>query len=183
MVAPIGAGSAPVPAGRADQPARRLGAQVGSFTRRVGAFRPERRAHGVDDPFVARRPRRRIQAPFLHRPGLEVGDHDVGVLDQTEEHITPSGQAEVDGDAALSPVVGREKGGPAVARGDREPPALIAETGKLDLDDVGPPLLHGQRRLWALDEKPSLKHPNPVERPHAQRASGSPMAGVIWPPL
>ena len=72
---------------RADQPAGGLGAEVCSFACRIGTLRSEGGPHGVDDPLVAGRRIGVPETPRLHRPRLEVGDHDIGVLHQAEEDV------------------------------------------------------------------------------------------------
>ena len=159
-------GIAARPACRTDDPSSGLPAQVSPLTLCVGPFWTERRPHGIDDPRVPSRPLGITDAPTVHGAGLEVGDDDVGMLDQTQEDVAPTGHAEVDGGAALAPVVSVEPRRAAVLPADRQPAALIAEPRQFDLDHLGSPLEHGLGGLGSLDEQPSLQHAHPVERSH-----------------
>ena len=80
MVAPMALGSAPLPPVVLIKPAGGLGAEVRSFTCGIRTLRPEGGSHRVDDALVAVGSIGVSETPPLHRPRLEVGDHDVGVF-------------------------------------------------------------------------------------------------------
>ena len=176
-------GVAAIPTRRADEPTRRLCTQVCTFTRRVGALCSERGPHGVDDPRIARRRVLVPEAPAVHRAGLEIGDDDVGLLDESEEDLAAPWYPQVDGDASFAPVVGGEESRAPVFPTDREPPALVAEPRELHLDHLGTPFEHGERRLRPLDEQTRLQHPNAVEQAHPTSDSRGPDAEVHDPTL
>ncbi len=123
------------------------------------------------------------QSPPLHRPRLEVGDHDVGVLHETQEDITALGNAQVDRHAPFAPVVGGEERRASISAADGQPPGLVTEARELDLDDVRSPLLHRQRCLRTLDEEPGLQDTDALERSHRHLAREALFAGGHSPHL
>ena len=116
---PDGARVVPLPACRADEPARSLGAEIGALAVGIGTAAAEGRAHGIDDPRVAFGHVGVPETPALHGARLEVGDDDVGLLDEAQEDLATLWHPEVDRDAALAPVVGAEEGRSTVLPADR----------------------------------------------------------------
>jgi hypothetical protein len=87
----------------------------------------------VDEPRVARRELIVAAAEPLHRARPVILQHDIGVSHQAMDHRLSFGSLEIDREAALVAVEGREEAGAKPA----EPARVIALGRRLDLDDVG----------------------------------------------
>ena len=109
------------------------------------------------------------QPPLVEGAGLEVGDEDVGLLGELEEHLSALRFAEIDRDAALSPIAGDEVRRLEHGRRRREPAALVADPRELDLHDIGAPVSEHRCRLRALHEQPGFQHLDSVECTHGRR--------------
>ena len=81
-----------------------VGAPVVAGSVAVGPVEAEAVPPGVDDPGVARPHLGVGQTERLDRLGQEVGQEDVGGLDQPEHELAPVGMLQVHADAALAPV-------------------------------------------------------------------------------
>jgi hypothetical protein len=76
------------------------------------------------------------EAPFLERPGLEVLDQDVRLLEQSQQHLAAFRPREVEPERSLVSVDADEVRGVAVL--ERRPPvAHLVALRRLDLHDLG----------------------------------------------
>ena len=139
-----GRGTVRLPRDRGE-PAHRLGKGAESRTTGVRADLAEPGDAGQDETRVVRRELRVAQAPALERAGAEVLDDDVGVGDETAEHVLALGRAEVERDPALVSV--DDLGPEADAVLTRPMGAHRVAPGVFDLDDVGAEVAqHGGRQ-------------------------------------
>src|SRR5262249_35065664 len=122
----------------------------------IGAGRALAMPAHVDDPQVDGPDGLHVDAELAACLGQEVGEEDVGGLDEPDQHVAPLRVADVDADAALPAVrllhhevdaagVGEEAGG-------HQAPLRVAGDGMLDFDDVGAPV--GQHRPGRRHEPP-----------------------------
>ncbi len=91
---------------------------------------------GVDEVGIDRLHVVVAEPESVHRSGPEVLDEHVGVLDELADEVGSGGLLEVDDDRAFPAVVVREDAGHPALVGAEESHD-VAESGRLDLDDVG----------------------------------------------
>jgi hypothetical protein len=150
-------------AGDRHQPAARLRHDVVAGLVGVGTV-----AAGTADrhPDRLRRRPQRLEPERAQVPRQEVLDHDVGRLDELRHDGPPLRPREVERDRAPVAVDGEEVGRVVAVEGRPPVAGVVAETGPLDLQDVGAEVGQHHAAVGAGE------HPGQVQDAHAAERSG-----------
>ena len=113
------------------------------------------------------------EAEAVEGVGADVGDEHVGLVQEPLSELDAALGREVEGDAALAPVVELEHGVDVQVAAEHplEPTGRVA-TGRLDLHDVGAPVRQDPRGA-------GTGHPDPeLDDPYALEGAGHDVAAV-----
>ena len=123
----------------------------------------------VDEARKARLQRLLVpEAPFLERPGLEVLDQDVRLLEQSQQHLAAFRPREVEPERALVSVDADEVRGVAVL--ERRPPvAHLVALRRLDLHDLGAVIGEHLRAVRPAEHPRQVDDDEPGEGAAARR--------------
>ena len=158
-------------AGNAHQAADALHNLVISRAALVRPILPEAGNGAVDDFGVDRPDGSVFQSEACHHAGGKVLDDNIGVSSQFEENLPGLFLFEVEGQAALVAVDGKEVGAFVADKGRPPMAGVIAGSRQFDFDDLGPVVAQHQRAEGASQSPGQVQHAHPVKRLHSNHTS------------
>ena len=132
----------------------------------------------VDDPRVYRLHRIVAQPEALHDTRGEVFHNDIGILGQLEENFLGLIFLEVESQASLVTVYGQEVCAFAFDEGRPPLAGVVAASGDLDLDHIGPVVAQHQRAERACQRPGQIEHFQPFQCFHSRQTPWSRLMGI-----